>query len=132
MDPYTYVVIVSALALMAYYFTLLMGGLARGLFKIAPPSHSRPEEYEHFVRARHNPLEHMVLFQPGMWLFAYTVGPYWAAGNGTLWPPMRVLYALVSQGRRHTPAAACLYLCDRFADWWRDAIDEGEMSDGRL
>lgn len=92
-DPYIYVVIVSALALLAYYFTLLMAGLARGRFKIVPPSHSGPEEYERYVRAHHNTLEHLVLFLPGMWLFAYTVSPWWAAAIGIIWPPMRVLYA---------------------------------------
>ncbi|MCU0948007.1 MAG: MAPEG family protein [Porphyrobacter sp.] len=93
-DPYVYVAIVSALALLAYYFTLLMAGLARGRFKIAPPAHTGPEEYERFVRAHHNTLEHLVLFLPGMWLFAYVVSPVWAAGIGLIWPPMRVLYAL--------------------------------------
>jgi glutathione S-transferase len=94
MDPYVYVVIVSALALLAYYFTLLMAGLARGRFKIVPPSHSGPEEYERYVRAHHNTLEHLVLFLPGLWLFAYVVSPIWAAAIGVIWPPLRVLYAL--------------------------------------
>lgn len=93
-DPYTYVVIVSALALLAYYLTLLMAGLARGRFKIVPPSHTGPEEYERYVRAHQNTLEHLVLFLPGMWLFAYVVSPVWAAGIGAIWPVMRVLYAL--------------------------------------
>ncbi len=92
--PFVYVVIVSALALLAYYFTLLMAGLARGRFKIAPPSHTGPEEYERYVRAHQNTLEHLVLFLPGMWLFAVTVSPLWAAMLGSIWPPMRVLYAL--------------------------------------
>ncbi len=91
--PYVYVVIVSALALLAYYFTLLMAGLARGRFKIAPPAHTGPEEYERYVRAHQNTLEHLVLFLPGMWLFAVTVSPFWAAALGSIWPPMRVLYA---------------------------------------
>jgi glutathione S-transferase len=94
MDPYVYVVIVSALGLLAYYFTLLMAGLARVRFKIEPPSHSGPEEYERYVRAHLNTLEHLVLFLPGMWLFAYVVSPVWAAGIGVIWPVMRVLYAL--------------------------------------
>jgi glutathione S-transferase len=92
--PFVYVVIVSALALLAYYFTLLMAGLARGRFKIVPPSHSGPEEYERYVRAHQNTLEHLVLFLPGMWLFALAVSPVWAATIGSIWPPMRVLYAL--------------------------------------
>jgi glutathione S-transferase len=93
-DPYIYVGIVSALALLVYYFTLLMAGLARGRFKIAVPSHSGPPEYERYVRAHHNTLEHLVLFLPGLWLFAWVVSPVWAAGIGAIWPPMRLLYAL--------------------------------------
>jgi glutathione S-transferase len=92
--PFVYVVIVSALALLAYYFTLLMAGLARGRFQIVPPSHSGPEEYERYVRAHQNTLEHLVLFLPGLWLFALAVSPVWAAAIGSIWPPMRVLYAL--------------------------------------
>lgn len=94
MDPYYYVVIVSALALLAYYFTLLMAGLARGRFKIEVPSHSGPPEYERYVRAHHNTLEHLVLFLPGLWLFAYVVSPIWAAAIGLIWPFMRVGYAV--------------------------------------
>jgi glutathione S-transferase len=93
-DPYLYVVVVSALALLAYYFTLLMAGLARGRFGIAPPSHSGPPEYERYVRAHQNTLEHLVLFLPGLWLFACSVSPHWAAGIGAIWPFMRVAYAL--------------------------------------
>lgn len=94
MDPYIYVVIVSALALLSYYFTLLMSGLARGKFKVAAPLHTGPPEYERYVRAHQNTLEHLALFLPGMWLFAYTVSPYWAAGIGVTWPFMRLGYAL--------------------------------------
>ncbi len=93
-DPYIYVAIVSALALLVYYFTLLTAGLARGRFKIAVPSHSGPPEYERYVRAHHNTLEHLVLFLPGLWLFAYVVSPGWAAGIGAIWPFARLLYAL--------------------------------------
>jgi glutathione S-transferase len=42
--PFAYVAIVSALALLAYYLTLLMAGLARMRFKIPAPSYSGLEE----------------------------------------------------------------------------------------
>jgi glutathione S-transferase len=94
MDPYNYVVIVSALALLTYYFTLLMAGLARGRFRVEVPSHSGPPEYERYVRAHQNTLEHLALFLPGLWLFAYAVSPIWAAGIGLIWPFARIGYAL--------------------------------------
>ncbi|MEP2987984.1 MAG: MAPEG family protein [Parasphingorhabdus sp.] len=105
MDPFIYVAAVSALALLAYYFTLLRAGLARGKFNVEAPSHSGPPEYERHVRAHHNTLEHLVLFLPGMWLFAYVVSPIWAAGIGLIWPIMRIGYALgyykASENRLH-------------------------------
>ena len=94
MHQFAYVGIVSALALLVYYFTLLRSGLARGRFKIVPPSHSGPPEYECYVRAHQNTLEHLALFLPGLWMFAFAVGPLWAAGIGLLWPVGRLWYAL--------------------------------------
>ena len=86
--------IVSALALLVYYFTLYKSGMARGTYNVQAPSHDGPEEYQWHVRAHQNTLEHLVLFIPGLWLFAWAVDPLWAAGIGIFWPIGRVLYAL--------------------------------------
>ncbi len=94
MGDYVYPGIVSSLALLVYYFTLLRSGMARGRFKVEVPSHSGPPEYERYVRAHQNTLEHLVLFLPGLWLFSVAVGPLWAAGIGILWPIGRLWYAL--------------------------------------
>lgn len=94
MDSFIYVVAVSALALLSYYFTLLRSGLARRRFQVEVPSHSGEPEYERHVRAHQNTLEHLALFLPGMWLFAYVVSPEWAAGIGIFWPFTRIGYAL--------------------------------------
>ena len=40
-----------------------------------------PEEYVRHVRAHHNTLEHLVLFLPGMWLFAYHGQPVVGSGD---------------------------------------------------
>jgi glutathione S-transferase len=90
---FAYVGVVSALALLVYYYTLLRAGLARGKFKVAAPAHSGPPEYECFVRAHQNTLEHLALFLPGIWLFAFAVSPIWAAGIGMIWPIGRLIYA---------------------------------------
>ena len=66
--------IVSCIALLIYYYTLFMSGMARGRFGVAAPSHDGPEEYQRYVRAHQNTLEHLVLFVPGLWLFAVAVG----------------------------------------------------------
>lgn len=94
MGDYKYDVLVSGLALAVYYFTLLRSGLARGKYKVVAPSHSGPPEYECYVRAHQNTLEHLALFLPGLWLFAFAVGPLWAAAIGAIWPVGRLWYAL--------------------------------------
>lgn len=94
MGNHVYPGIVSSLALFVYYFTLLRAGMARGRFKVEAPSRSGPPEYECYVRAHQNTLEHLALFLPGLWLFSVAVDPLWAAGIGMLWPIGRVWYAL--------------------------------------
>lgn len=94
MGNYVYPGIVSSLALGVYYFTLLQSGMARGRFKVSAPAHSGPPEYECYVRAHQNTLEHLALFVPGLWLFSFAVDPRWAAGIGLIWPVGRLWYAL--------------------------------------
>jgi glutathione S-transferase len=94
MENIAYPAVVSSLALLVYYFTLFKSGTARGRFKIDAPSHSGPPEYERIVRAHYNTLEQMAMFLPGLWLFAITVDPIWAAIVGMFWPPARLWYAL--------------------------------------
>jgi glutathione S-transferase len=86
--------IVSSLALLVYYYTLFRAGMARGRFNVPAPLHDGPEEYVRHVRAHQNTLEHLVLFLPGMWLFAFAVSPLWAAAIGIIWPCARLAYAL--------------------------------------
>ena len=93
MNDLAYPGIVSALALLVYYYTLFKAGMARGRFNVAAPSHEGPEEYQRYVRAHLNTLEHLVLFLPGLWLFAFAVSPLWAAGMGIIWPIGRLMYA---------------------------------------
>ena len=94
MGDYVYPGILSSVALLVYYFTLFKSGMARGRFKVAAPSHDGPEEYVRHVRAHQNTVEHLVLFLPGLWLFAVAVDPIWAAGIGAIWPVGRLMYAL--------------------------------------
>ncbi len=90
---FEYPIIVSALALLVYYYTLFRAGTSRTKYNVEAPSHSGPPEYERIVRVHQNTLEHLALFLPGLWLFAFTVGPVWAAGIGVIWPLARLWYA---------------------------------------
>ena len=94
MGDYVYPGILSSVALLVYYFTLFKSGMARGRFEVAAPSHDGPEEYVRHVRAHQNTVEHLVMFLPGLWLFALAVDPIWAAGIGAIWPVGRLMYAL--------------------------------------
>ena len=94
MNDFVYPGILSSIALLVYYFTLLRAGIARGKFDIKAPSHDGPEEYVRHVRVHHNTLEHLILFLPGLWLFSFAVDPVWATIIGILWPIGRIRYAL--------------------------------------
>ncbi|MGI9329041.1 MAG: MAPEG family protein [Pseudomonadales bacterium] len=94
MGNFVYPAILSSLALLVYYFTLFKSGMARGRFDVPAPSHEGPDDYVRHVRAHQNTLEHLVLFLPGLWLFAFAVDPIWAAGIGLIWPIGRLWYAL--------------------------------------
>lgn len=101
---FLWVTLVSGVALLVYYFTLFKAGMARLRFKVPAPSHDGPEEYVRHVRAHQNALEHLVLFLPGLWLFALVVSPYWAAAIGAIWPVGRFIsargYHRSANGRR--------------------------------
>ena len=92
-ENFEYVVIVSSLALLVYYYTLYRSGTSRAKYGVDAPSHAGPPEYERIVRVHQNTLEHLAIFLPGLWLFALTVGPIWAAAIGVIWPFARLWYA---------------------------------------
>ena len=94
MENFIYPGLLSSVALLVYYFTLLQAGLARAKYDIKAPSHDGPEEYVRKVRVHHNTIEHLVLFLPGLWLFSFAVDPIWAFIIGIVWPIGRIKYAL--------------------------------------
>ena len=54
MENFIYPGLLSSVALLVYYFTLLQAGLARAKYGIKAPSHDGPEEYVRKVRVHHN------------------------------------------------------------------------------
>jgi glutathione S-transferase len=91
---FIYVGLVSGLALLVTYFTMFKSGMGRSKFGVSAPDHSGPDEYNRRVRAHQNTVEHLVMYLPGMWLFAVAVSPIWAAGIGIIWPVARFFYAI--------------------------------------
>ena len=94
MEDFSYAGLATGVALLAYYFTLIKSGAARGKFGVQAPSHDGPNEYLRYVRAHLNTLEHIVIFLPALWLFSYAVDPFWGATIGLMWSVGRMLYAL--------------------------------------
>ena len=91
MEP---VVIVTMLALVELVWLGARVGMARGKTGIKAPAVTGNEEFERHFRVQYNTIEQLIVFIPGLWAFGFYVGPYWAAGIGTIFLVGRILYAL--------------------------------------
>lgn len=94
MEP-LYPAIVTVLALLLYQLTTMNAGRMRGRHSIKAPAISGHPEYECAYRVQMNTLEHMVLFLPAMWLFAWTISELWASALGGCWILGRIIYAIL-------------------------------------
>lgn len=90
MSPWLSLVTVSALIL--HLALTINVGRARAQYKVAPPEMSGDPGFERVLRQQ-TPLEQLVLFLPGLWLFSQFVRPTWGAGLRTVWIIGRILYA---------------------------------------
>ena len=91
MEP---VVLVSLLALIEYIVFGARVGFARGRTGLKAPATTGNEEFERHFRVHYNTIEQLILFLPGMWIFGYYVGAYWAAGIGVVYLVGRLVYGL--------------------------------------
>lgn len=94
MDP-LYPAIVTVLALLLYQLTMMNAGRLRGRHSIMAPATTGNTEYECAYRVQMNTLEHMVLFLPAMWLFAWSISEVWASALGGCWILGRIIYAIL-------------------------------------
>ncbi|CAA0090318.1 Uncharacterised protein [Halioglobus japonicus] len=86
------VTIVIALALIEYSVFGMLVGWARGKYGVAAPAISGDPIFERYYRVHQNTLELLVLFVPGMWMFAHYVSADIAAGLGVIFIVGRFLY----------------------------------------
>jgi glutathione S-transferase len=86
-------VIVGLLALLEYWFFLIMTGQARGRFGVAAPATAGHPVFERYFRVQMNTIEQLVLFLPGLAAFSWAVSPTWGAAFGLLFIVGRALYA---------------------------------------
>jgi len=86
------VTIVIALALIEYSVFGMLVGRARGKYGVEAPAVSGNPIFERYYRVQQNTLEVLVLFIPGVWMFAHYVSADVAAGLGLIFIIGRLLY----------------------------------------
>jgi hypothetical protein len=80
------------LALVQYMFFTAQVASARAKFGVEAPRITGNDTFERTFRVQQNTLEQLVVFVPGMLLFAWFVSPLWALIPGV--PDRRQIYAV--------------------------------------
>ncbi|HKI74646.1 MAG TPA: MAPEG family protein [Pseudomonadales bacterium] len=89
-----WVTIVTMLALVELAVFGLRTGMARSRYEIKAPATTGHEIFERHYRVHYNTIEHVILFIPALWAFAYYISPYWAAGIGAVFLVGRIIYGV--------------------------------------
>jgi glutathione S-transferase len=84
--------VVLAAALVEFFFFSLAVARARDTYKVPAPATTGHEVFERYFRAQMNTLEQLIIFVPGIILFAVYVNPWVAAALGALFIVGRALY----------------------------------------
>jgi uncharacterized MAPEG superfamily protein len=92
-SPMKFVVLVAAAALLEYVYFGFQVGRARGKYDVAAPAVSGHPIFERYHRVHQNTLENLVIFLPGLWLFATYVNATIAALLGLVFITGRAVYA---------------------------------------
>ena len=88
--PYVHIVI--GLALIEFFgFGLAVAG-ARGRYNVVAPATTGHEIFDRYFRVQMNTLEQLVIFIPGILIFARYFNPYVAAGLGAVFVIGRLMY----------------------------------------
>ena len=90
---FLYPSLVTALSMLLFAVVTRMVGVARGRYKVMPPTTSGHPDFERYYRVQQNTLEQLMLFLPSLWLFAVYVSSIWAGALGTAWLMGRAWYA---------------------------------------
>jgi uncharacterized MAPEG superfamily protein len=92
MQAHNLVTVVTVVALLLYIMMILRVGGARSRFGVSAPAMTGHDEFERHVRVQMNTLENLVVFLPGLWLFAHYWNDLVAAALGLVWIVGRVIY----------------------------------------
>jgi glutathione S-transferase len=88
-----FVAIVTALALLQYFYFSYRVGRARGQYGVQAPATTGHPVFERLHRVHQNTLEQLAMFLPGLWLFASYVSEPIAAALGLVFVIGRAIYA---------------------------------------
>jgi glutathione S-transferase len=88
-----YVHIVTALAVLQFVVFGFKVGAARQRYGVKAPAITGNETFERLFRIQMNTLEQLIVFLPGLYLFARYFSPYLAAALGVMYLLGRELYA---------------------------------------
>lgn len=96
---------ISLAALVLYFWTIALVGMARGKYQIKAPEVDGPDAFRRILRVQLNTLEQLALFLPLLWLCALWQNDYLAAVFGLVWLAGRLWYALgyISAASRRGP-----------------------------
>jgi len=88
-----YVDIVTALALLQFIAFGMQVGRARDKYGVPAPAVTGNEIFERHFRVQQNTLEQLIVFLPGLYLFAHYFNSLWAAGLGLIYLIGRQVYS---------------------------------------
>lgn len=83
---------VMGLALIEYFALGLLVGWARGKYKVAAPATTGDPIFERYFRVHQNTLESLIVFIPGLWLFATYLNTPIAIALGLIFIAARIIY----------------------------------------
>ena len=86
------VAIVTGLAVLQFFLFGFQVGKMRGKHGVKAPATSGHPEFERMYRVHMNTAEQLIVFLPGLWIFALYVNPLIAAGLGLLFIVGRFVY----------------------------------------
>jgi glutathione S-transferase len=88
-----YVAIVTAVALLQFFWFGWQVAAARAKYNIPAPAITGNDMFERHFRVQMNTLEQLLVFLPALWIFASFISPLWAAVLGAVFIVGRGVYA---------------------------------------
>ena len=109
-----YTALIVLLALAQYVWFSVRVGSSRGKYGIDAPRTSGDETWERLFRVQMNTLEQLIVFVPGMFLFAAYASSGWAWLPGVVFIVGRQLYAMeyVKNPKTRVPGMALTMLAN--------------------